>query len=108
MGRDPTIVSRLRAASARLIPAEPLERRVLFSSVVGRFLFYNNSAFDGRDPALNTQDLGAVATEFLMLGIDPYPRKPWAEFAAPKVDSDGAHPFAALAALKKDPGASRS
>jgi uncharacterized metal-binding protein YceD (DUF177 family) len=53
-------------------------------------------------------DLGAVASEFLMLGIDPYPRKPGAEFAAPKVDTDGAHPFAALAALKKDPGASRS
>ena len=27
-------------------------------------------------------DLGALATEFLMLGIDPYPRKAGAEFAA--------------------------
>jgi hypothetical protein len=53
-------------------------------------------------------DIGAVASEFLMLGIDPYPRRPGAEFAAPKVDTGGAHPFAALAALKKDPGASRS
>ena len=26
-------------------------------------------------------DLGALATEFLILGIDPYPRKPGAEFA---------------------------
>ena len=26
-------------------------------------------------------DLGAIATEFLLLGIDPYPRKPGAEFA---------------------------
>lgn len=46
-------------------------------------------------------DLGAVATEHLMLGIDPYPRKPGAEFAPPKVEDAGAHPFAALAALKK-------
>lgn len=52
--------------------------------------------------------LGAIAGEFLMLGIDPYPRKPGAEFAAPKADNDEAHPFASLAALKKDPGASRS
>jgi hypothetical protein len=30
-----------------------------------------------------TIDLGAGATECLILGIDPYPRKPGAEFAAP-------------------------
>jgi len=49
-------------------------------------------------------DLGAVATEFFMLGIDPYPRKPGAEFVAPKTDDNGANPFAALEALKKRPG----
>jgi uncharacterized metal-binding protein YceD (DUF177 family) len=51
-------------------------------------------------------DLGAVATEFLLLGIDPYPRKPGVVFEtpAPAADPDE-HPFAALAALKgrKDP-----
>jgi len=47
-------------------------------------------------------DLGAVATEFLLLGIDPYPRKPGVRFDAPAVAKDpSAHPFAALAALKK-------
>jgi hypothetical protein len=49
-------------------------------------------------------DLGTVATEFLLLGIDPYPRKAGAEFAARKADvkpDDSARPFAALAALKK-------
>lgn len=55
-----------------------------------------------------TVDLGAVAAEFLILGIDPYPRKDGAEFAAPSAESDGAHPFAALAALKKPPDASKS
>jgi uncharacterized metal-binding protein YceD (DUF177 family) len=46
-------------------------------------------------------DLGAIATEFLLLGIDPYPRKAGAEFAAVKTADDGARPFAALEALKK-------
>jgi len=46
-------------------------------------------------------DLGAIAAEALVLGIDPYPRKPDAVFAAPATEDSGAHPFAALAALKK-------
>jgi uncharacterized metal-binding protein YceD (DUF177 family) len=49
-------------------------------------------------------DLGAVATEFLMLGLDPYPRKPGAVFQAPPAGDPASHPFAALAALKKDSG----
>jgi uncharacterized metal-binding protein YceD (DUF177 family) len=48
-----------------------------------------------------TVDLGAIATEFLILGIDPYPRKPGAVFVAPPVAESEEHPFAALAALKK-------
>ena len=47
-------------------------------------------------------DLGAVATEFLLLGIDPYPRKPNAVFDAPAASGAIASPFAALAALKKE------
>lgn len=46
-------------------------------------------------------DLGAVATEFLLLGLDPYPRKPGAVFDAPPAGDPVSHPFAALAALKK-------
>jgi uncharacterized metal-binding protein YceD (DUF177 family) len=46
-------------------------------------------------------DLGAIATEFFLLGIDPYPRKAGAEFAAIKTVDDRARPFAALEALKK-------
>jgi uncharacterized metal-binding protein YceD (DUF177 family) len=48
-----------------------------------------------------TLDLGALATEFLILGIDPYPRKAGAQFALPKVEVAGEHPFAALESLKK-------
>jgi uncharacterized metal-binding protein YceD (DUF177 family) len=46
-------------------------------------------------------DLGEIATEFLVLGLDPYPRKPDAAFQSPTVGEDSAHPFAALASLKK-------
>ncbi len=65
-------------------------------------------------------DLGAVAVEFLILGIDPYPRKPGVVFHAPQAtehapqatehapqakkqaeENVAEHPFAALAALKK-------
>ena len=49
-------------------------------------------------------DLGAIATEFLILGLDPYPRKPDAIFQASAVGDDATHPFAALAALKKGQG----
>lgn len=44
-------------------------------------------------------DLGAIACEFLILGIEPYPRKPGAAFTPLEVEPDGPHPFAVLAAL---------
>jgi uncharacterized metal-binding protein YceD (DUF177 family) len=53
-------------------------------------------------------DLGALATEFLLLGIDPYPRKPGAEFAPPNFEDGGERPFAALEALKKRLGSGRT
>jgi len=45
-------------------------------------------------------DLAAITAEFLALALDPYPRKPGSEFAAPGQEAE-ASPFAALAALKK-------
>ena len=44
-------------------------------------------------------DLGALATEFLILGIDPYPRKPGAVFEPPQAPGPEDGPFAALAKL---------
>lgn len=45
-------------------------------------------------------DLGAVAAEFLVLGLDPYPRKPGVAFASQDEPADPANsPFAGLAAL---------
>ena len=61
------------------------------------------AADDAPEPLVGSVvDLGVLATEFLSLGIDPYPRKSGVEFAAPAVDDDSPHPFAALAALKKE------
>jgi uncharacterized metal-binding protein YceD (DUF177 family) len=46
-------------------------------------------------------DLGAIATEFLMLGIDSYPRKPGVVFEPPQESSRDEGPFAVLAQLTK-------
>jgi uncharacterized metal-binding protein YceD (DUF177 family) len=60
-------------------------------------------AEDPPEPIINGRiDLAKLAVEFLILGIDPYPRKPGAVFepvhTPPAVED---HPFAGLAALKE-------
>jgi hypothetical protein len=55
---------------------------------------------DGPEPLLgDAVDLGALATEFLILGIDPYPRKPDAKFEPPQDPKPDPGPFAVLAGL---------
>lgn len=44
-------------------------------------------------------DLGALASEFLTLGVDPYPRKPGADFETRAEPEPAAKPFSGLAAL---------
>jgi hypothetical protein len=71
------------------------------------------SVLDAPDPPERlidgTVDLGALAVEFLLLGLDPYPRKPDAvlETPAPAGDETDVGPFAALAALKNAAGAKK-
>jgi hypothetical protein len=56
---------------------------------------------DTREPLVNgAADLGAVATDFFLLGIDPYPRKPGALFSGPAEDRAADSPFAALDRLR--------
>jgi hypothetical protein len=56
---------------------------------------------DAREPLIAGRvDLGALASEFFVLGIDPYPRKSGTVFEAPGRNHDQARPFEALAALK--------
>lgn len=49
-------------------------------------------------------DLGVLSVEFLILGIDPYPRKPGIDFVPPDAGSGDGGPFAALSRLKRGPG----
>jgi hypothetical protein len=59
--------------------------------------------WDDPEPLIGGRvDLGALATEFLILGIDPYPRKPGAVFDPPRDQKPDAGPFAVLAGLMKD------
>lgn len=60
---------------------------------------------DPPDPIVGGKiDLGALAAEFLALGLDPYPRSPGARFEelAESAQPEKASPFIALAGLKKD------
>jgi hypothetical protein len=77
---------------------EPIE--VLFAPPVDAFA--KDEGDEPPEPLIEGKvDLGAIATEFLLLGIDPYPRKAGAEFAAVRSADDSARPFAALETLKK-------
>jgi beta-glucanase (GH16 family) len=54
---------------------EPLEARMLLSTVVGRYVFYNRSAFDGRGARADVRDDAAVAPDkaALLPGQSPAP-----------------------------------
>jgi uncharacterized metal-binding protein YceD (DUF177 family) len=93
-----------------VVTLEPMENQVdEFIDVVfvpapaGEFAD-QNAAFEADEPpetlSDGTADIGALAAEFLLLGIDPYPRKPGAHFAPPAEESAAATPFATLAKLK--------
>jgi hypothetical protein len=60
---------------------------------------------DAPDPLVDGKiDLGVIVSEFLTLGLDPYPRKPGVAFEAPKKGDEisSNSPFSALKASKKD------
>ncbi len=59
---------------------------------------------DPPDPIVDGKiDLGALASEFLALGLDPYPRKPGVNFAAPAAEPETGKesPFSVLNRLKE-------
>lgn len=64
------------------------------------------SELDLPDPIIDGSiDAGAVAAEFLALGLDPYPRKPDAQFEGlAEPGPEEASPFAALAKLRGSAG----
>jgi uncharacterized metal-binding protein YceD (DUF177 family) len=57
---------------------------------------------DPPDPIVDGKiDLGALATEFFALALDPYPRKPGAEFTPPPDAAPPESPFVVLAEIAK-------
>ena len=87
-----------------IVTLEPIENRVS-EPVDLTFAPQSDPAFASEDPPEpltgDVIDLGAVAVEFLMLGIDPYPRKEGVEFVSPAAADAGLSPFSSLARLKK-------
>lgn len=65
-----------------------------------------NELHEGPEPLVNgAVDLGALAIEFLIIGVDPFPRKPGVEFASRVTEDAGSsNPFAVLAGLKDGNG----
>ncbi len=60
---------------------------------------------DPPDPIIDGKiDLGAIAAEFLALGLDPHPRKPGVSFedVVDPLAEEKVSPFAALERMKKD------
>lgn len=85
----------------------PPEQIPVLSDLVDDAAEDNAETPDPPEPIVNGMiDLGRLATDALLLGIDPYPRKPDAVFEHEVIAPDPEdHPFAALKALKATPKA---
>lgn len=94
------------AVDVKLVPPEEMAKYDITPDENGE-IDLDASVLDLPDPIEGgVIDLGAIACEYFMLGVDPYPRKPGAEFDAEALGvGDGREklsPFAALARLKKE------
>jgi hypothetical protein len=89
-----------------VVTLEPIESQVK-ETIAMEFAPPGDPAFAEAEPPEplvdGVIDLGAIAVEFLMLGIDPYPRKKGVEFVSPDAPDVGTSPFSALEKLKKSP-----
>lgn len=114
LARDGSLVQvtgrvRGRIGQTCVVTLEPIETEIdeaveiTFAPPVADAPKRRNAADELPEPLTGSNvDLGAIATEFLILGIDPYPRKAGVEFTPPAAENDDPHPFAALAALKNE------
>ena len=92
------------AVDVKLVPPEVMDRFAVVPDEDGG-IDLDAAALDMPDPIEDgVIDLGALVTEHLLLGIDPYPRKPGVVFDAEAagVGAGSISPFAALARLKKE------
>ncbi|PIP00933.1 YceD family protein [Pleomorphomonas carboxyditropha] len=95
---EPVPESIREAVDLRFLPESEIEP-------AGEEIEVDVDAEDPPEPILGASvDLGVLTTEFIAVGLDPYPRKPGVEFT-PFIEDDGGDdegesPFAGLAALK--------
>jgi len=83
-------------------PPPPVARKAGNNDVSEEPIAKPKRSWNEPEPLLGgVVDLGALATEFLILGLDPYPRKPGAVFQPPQDVKPDPGPFAALAGLTK-------
>jgi uncharacterized metal-binding protein YceD (DUF177 family) len=97
---DPFESELVETAEAKFVPPEPTHRSHSQPAEISVAIDE-----DEPEPIVDGKiDLGALALEFLALGLDPYPRKPGVEFAAKETPVEAAEesPFAALAKLKRE------
>jgi uncharacterized metal-binding protein YceD (DUF177 family) len=86
-------------------PLPPVERKAGEDAAAEKDSEKPDRSWSGPEPLIGgVVDLGALATEFLILGIDPYPRKPGAVFELLQDVKPDPGPFAALAGLKEKHG----
>ena len=86
-------------------PPPPVERKAGEDEALEEASERPQRSWNGPEPLIGgVVDLGALATEFLILGLDPYPRKPGAVFELPQDVKPDPGPFAALAGLKEKHG----
>ena len=90
------------AVDIRFAPAEEVD--AMAAARADRAVQEDEDLPDLPDPIVNGRvDLGALVGEILVLGLDPYPRKPGVAFADPSPavpDEPAASPFAVLRDLK--------
>lgn len=108
--RGVRVTGRVEATVGQIcvVTLEPIENRVA-ETVEMEFAPPGDPAFEAAEPPEPLVDgvinLGVIAVEFLMLGIDPYPRKKGVEFVTPTAPDPATSPFSALGKLKKGPQA---
>jgi uncharacterized metal-binding protein YceD (DUF177 family) len=86
-------------------PPSPIERKAGEDEAAEKDSERPQRSWNGPEPLIGgVVDLGALATEFLILGLDPYPRKPGAVFELTQDVKPDPGPFAALAGLKDRDG----
>jgi uncharacterized metal-binding protein YceD (DUF177 family) len=86
-------------------PLSPIERKAGEDEAAEKGSERPERSWNGPEPLIGgVVDLGALATEFLILGLDPYPRKPGAVFELTQDVKPDPGPFAALAGLKDRDG----